>query len=79
MKAIDKLRVYWCKKEDFRTFYMPSGNQTRCDGHYMNGIITEDVINELDERGYDVSTIKFSIEPKKGNERFVSQRTLNNE
>jgi len=31
-------------------------------------------LDELDARGYDITTIKFSIEPKKGDEKFISQR-----
>lgn len=32
------------------------------------------LLDELDKRGYDLTTIRFSIEPKRGNQRFASQR-----
>jgi len=74
MLAINKLRVTWCKQEQTRLFHTPAGDQTKCDGHLMNGFITDELVKELDERGYDVATLKFSIEPKKGDQRFASQR-----
>lgn len=74
MKEKDKLRVFWCKEERTQSFFYPLGNQTKCDGGYLSGVITDKVLAELEERGYDKTTIKFSIEPKKGNERFASQR-----
>lgn len=75
MKAKDKLRVTWSKTEDTPEFHYPLGNQTRCAASYLSGIITEDVAKELEEYGYDKSTIRFSIEPRVGNRNFASQRT----
>lgn len=78
MKAINKLRSYWDKKERCRSFYFPQGHMTKCDAIYLDGVLTEEFLNELEERGYDKTTFKFSIEPKKGNVRFVSQRNEEN-
>lgn len=79
MKATDKLRVTWCKKEKTVLFHYPLGSQTKCDCGFLSGYITEELANELEERGYDKTTLKFSIEPQKGNERFASQREENEE
>lgn len=73
MKAKDKLRATWCKKEKTMLFHIPAGFQTKCDGGYLSGILTDDVARELERRGYDIGTLKFSIEPQKGNKDFDSQ------
>ena len=57
--------------------YFPVGAQTKCDAHYLSSIFNQTFTNELVNRGYDITTIKFSIEPQKGNEKFVSQRKGN--
>lgn len=77
MKAKDKLRVSWDRKENCLTYYCPLGFQTKCDASYMSGIITDEVAQELYNRGYDITTLKFSIEPIKGNTSFASQRNIN--
>lgn len=74
MKKIDKLRAYWSKREDDIMFHWPGGTATKCDGHYLCRVFTKDVLDELKNRGYDLTTIRFSIEPQKGNQRFTSQR-----
>lgn len=73
MKAVDKLRVTWNKKEKTCSYHYPAGSQTSADAAYLAGIITDEVARELRERGYDPSTMKFSIEPRKGNRDFDSQ------
>jgi hypothetical protein len=65
MKAKDKLRVTWCKKEGTILFHYPMGSQTKSDAGFLSGYITEELAKALDERGYDKETLKFSIEPKK--------------
>lgn len=75
MKLADKLRVVWSKRERDLMIHFPLGYGTKSDGHVMAGIFSEDVTRDLDERGYDVTTLKFSIEPKKGEQRFASQRS----
>jgi hypothetical protein len=75
MKLFEKLRAYWSKKENDLIFSFPLGVGTKNDAHYLYGIFTNEFTQELTKRGYDVATIKFSIEPIKGNPKFVSQRT----
>jgi hypothetical protein len=74
MKVIDKLRVYWSKKEKDICLHWPGGFQTKCDAHYLSGIFNDEFIGEMKERGYDITTLKFSIEPMKNDDRFISQR-----
>lgn len=74
MKAIDKLRVYWWKKERDVAFHWPGGIQTKCDAHYLSGIFTKEFQEEMERRGYDITTLRFEICPMKGNQRFTSQK-----
>ena len=75
MKATDKLRAYWFKRENDLGGYHPLGSQTKCDLAYLLGsVLTKEVVAELKRRGYDPRTLKFSIEPKAGNDRFAPQR-----
>jgi hypothetical protein len=74
MRAKDKLRAFWSKKENDLIFWLPMGQRTKCDANWLNGIFTKDFQKELTDRGYDFTTFKFEISPQKGNERFVSQR-----
>lgn len=74
MKLNDKLHAYWSKRERDLMLYHPMGFQTVCDARYIADVLSNEVLKELDKRGYDTTTIKFSIEPKKGNPKFRSQR-----
>lgn len=55
--------------------FFPFGSQTVTDARYLSGIFNTEFTDELDRRGYDITTLKFSIEPKKGNQKFGSQRS----
>jgi hypothetical protein len=79
MKAKDKLRATWSKKDDTVSYHFPLGSQTKSDAGFLSGFITEDMARVLEARGYDITTLKFSIEPKKGDQRFASQRDNNEE
>lgn len=70
----DKLHAYWSKRERDVILYSPLGQQTTCDGAFLAGVFNKAFTDELERRGYDVSTLRFSIAPKQGNERFASQR-----
>ena len=74
MKTKDKFRVNWSKRERDLMIHYPLGSQTKCDGHWISGVFDKEFTDELEKRGYDVTTLKFSIEPQKGNDRFSSQR-----
>ena len=75
MKAADKLRATYSKKECDVMLHHPLGIGTKSDAGYLSGVFGKEFTDELDNRGYDITTMKFSIEPKKGNESFASQRT----
>ncbi len=78
MKAKDKLVVNWSKEERTAMFHYPLGNQTKCAAGYLSGILTDEVLSKLEDYyGYDKTTFRFSIEPKKGNKDFASQREGN--
>lgn len=73
MQAKDKLRATWSKREDDLMLHYPLGSQTKSDG----GMLADRLgllLDELKRRGYDPTTVRFSIEPMAGNERFASQR-----
>jgi len=74
MKAADKLRAYWSKKEECLEVSYPLGMQTCTDANWIFSVINADVIAELERRGYDKTTLRLSIQPKAGNPRFASQR-----
>ena len=67
----DKLRVHWGVLPDDKyaepSFIVswPRMSQGSSDGAWLlSHVFTEDVAKELIKRGYDISTIKFSISPK---------------
>lgn len=71
----DTLSVCWNEEEqDLECFY-PAGVQTKCDANYLlNNILDTAKCKELENRGYDLSTLKFEITQKKGDKRFQSER-----
>lgn len=73
MDASDKLRAYWSKRESDLVLHWPGGHNTKSDGHWLSGIFDKAFTDELRRRGYDPTTIKFSVEPQAGNMRFTSQ------
>jgi len=74
MKQTDKLRATWSRKERDVMLHFPPGRQTQCDGHYLSSVFNNEFVAELVRRGYDIETMKFSVEPSRGNDRFASQR-----
>lgn len=78
MRAKDKLRVSWGKKQRELMFHWPIGVATKSDAHYLYGIFNELFIGEMQRRGYDVQTLRFEISPLAGNGRFVSERSGDN-
>jgi hypothetical protein len=79
MRAQDKLRAYWSNKENDIEFHWPGGVSTKADGHYLYSVLTDEVVKELQRRGYDPRSLKFEISPMKGNQRFTSQKPENTE
>lgn len=78
----DKLRVtYKFDKEsntmDFVCDY-PLGRQTCCDAGYLfSHLFTQDFKEEIERRGYDITTMKFEISPKFPTTRPDKFGTLN--
>lgn len=64
--AKDKLRIFWSERE--RDIYcdFPVGIGTKRDAHYLlGGVFTKEFADELERRGYDLSTLKFEIRVNK--------------
>ena len=74
LKRNDHLHAYWSKQENDLMLYHPLGAQTKCDARMLSEALNKALTDELDRRGYDVTTIRFSIAPKRGDQRFASQR-----
>ena len=51
------LSAWWDKRE--RDLMI--GHPRSCDGHWLSGIFNKAFTDELIRRGYDISTLKFSI------------------
>jgi len=83
LKKEDKLSVCWSEKEQDYMINFPLGIGTSSDGHLLHGFLFTDyhkdetfaeLLKELESRGYDPKTLKISIEPKRGEGKFESQR-----
>jgi hypothetical protein len=75
MKTNDKLRAYWSKNEKCVECFHPLGTQTGSDANYiLSFVFHKSIIDELTLRGYNVETLKFSIQPALDNQKFASQR-----
>jgi hypothetical protein len=68
----NKLKVKWSKQEkDIKCWY-PLGIGTKSDMHYLFGeIFTLEFIKEIQNRGYDITTLKFEITVDSKGERFT--------
>lgn len=53
----DPLRATWSKRESDVMIHYPR----KCDGHWLSGIFNQAFINELRGRGYDLTTLRFSV------------------
>jgi hypothetical protein len=77
-KSDDQLRAYYSKREQDLMFHHPAGPQTGADGHMLYGAICYDKLigglplaKELERRGYDLKTLKFSIEKDPTHKRWA--------
>lgn len=69
------LHVRWNEEDEELEFFYPQGKGTMNDAKFLlNGIFKTSNCNELKKRGYALSTLKFSIAPRKGNKKFKSER-----
>jgi len=73
IKEKDKLRFYFGRDPENRQNYdfivkYPMMQMGNADASFLfNQVFTNDVLVELERRGYDLTTIKFSIAPKMEN------------
>ena len=74
LRKNDHLHAYWSKRENDLMLYHPLGVQTTSDARVLAEHLNKTLTDELDRRGYDLTTLRFSIAPKSGDERFASQR-----
>lgn len=79
MRAADKLRATYSAKENDVMLHFPLGVGTSSDGHWLASVFDKSFTEQLAARGYDVATMKFSVEPEKGNSKFASQREADDE
>jgi hypothetical protein len=73
MKARHKLRAYYSKKERDVILDFPPGSCTKSDGHWLAGVFNTAFTDELARRGYDVTTMRFSVEPRAGHDKFAAE------
>lgn len=63
MSRKTQLRVYWSKREQDFVLAHPAGIGTKSDAHWLAiGVFTDQFKQELLARGYDPTTVKFSVE-----------------
>ena len=82
IKESDKLRVFWGHDAEDKynidlVVSWPMMHQGSCDGSWIfSNVFTDDVKKEFERRGWDITTLKFSIAPKLVNptrpERFTT-------
>jgi len=59
----DKIRVYWSKKEgDLMVDWDHEAGQA--NPRYVLSLFPQEVLDELTNRGYDISTLRFQIRKK---------------
>jgi hypothetical protein len=76
MRAKDKLRATWSKTRTLNDvlLHFPVGIGTNNDAHWLAGVFCKEFTDELESRGYDVTTMKFEVSPAAGDPKFASQR-----
>lgn len=57
----NKLRAKWNKKGKDIAFNYPLGRGTQCDMGYLCGIFNKEFVEEMKNRGYDITSFKFEI------------------
>lgn len=74
MIAAEKLRANWSRREHDVMLHFPVGFSTKTDAHYLSGVFGKEFIAEMTARGYDMTTMRFEISPRRGNPKFLSER-----
>jgi hypothetical protein len=54
------LKANWSKRERDVMIHYPRSP----DGHWLAGVFDKSFVDELDRRGYDVTTLRFSVKSK---------------
>lgn len=79
-KRFDKLKAHWGKMENDIILTYPHGVGTKSDAHWLSGVFSKEFEAELRNRGYDISTLKFSIAPdlnhKDADRKFPTLKSL---
>jgi len=65
MTKMNKLTYKWSKREKDFLIHFPR----KCDGHLVNSFFNghvngKEFLEELEKRGYDLTTLKFEIKEK---------------
>lgn len=60
LECTDPLRATWSKRERDVIIHYPR----KCDGHWLSGVFDKAFTDELEKRGYDVTTLRFSVHRK---------------
>ena len=67
----NKLRAKWSKSERDIIINYPLGIQTNCDMAYLFcDVFTKEFKKEMEDRGYDITTLKFEIKVDEKGKRF---------
>jgi hypothetical protein len=74
MRPKDKLRAYWSKRGRDIMLDFPLGRNTQSDGHWLSSVFDKEFEAEITKRGYDIKTLRFSVDPMHGNDKFASQQ-----
>ena len=58
-----RLQAFWNSRE--RDLYFNHGEGIgKCDAYLLNGHLTMGLMRELEKRGYDLDTLRFSVDKK---------------
>lgn len=60
-KRLFRLMAWWNPKEQ-DLYVEVTPRATSADMHWLAGLLNRDVTKELESRGYDLSTLRFSID-----------------
>lgn len=63
-KLQPRIRIYWSKREQDLMGYADKGASKSTIRYLFGYAFPKEVLKELDERGYDVSTLRFQIRRK---------------
>lgn len=67
----NKLKVCWSQKENDILVDYPKGKSTKCDANYLLAyVFNDEFVKDMTARGYDITTLKFSIEVDKNGDRY---------